>query len=91
MLTKKWNRPKSRSYYQLLQFRRENSKNDLGFIVRVHTTKQCQNQYDRYDRPCQIYLLHYRAADAGFDQWVSEMDKSDVVKMEQLATRKGIW
>jgi len=87
-----------------VQFRRENSKNDFDFIVRVHTdstrqnekSKQCQNQFRDYKRTaCHIYFLQYRADDpiftnkTGFDQLVSEMDKADVVKMEkQLAQRK---
>lgn len=60
-----------------VQFRRENSKNDFDFIVRVHTdsnrqnekSKQCQNQFRQYKRntdACHIYLLHYRADDAIF-------------------------
>jgi len=60
-----------------VQFRRENSKNDFDFIVRVHTdstrqnekSKQCQNQFREYRRntdSCHIYLLHYRADDAVF-------------------------
>ena len=60
-----------------VQFRRENSKNDFDFIVRVHTdstrqnekSKQCQNQFRDYRRntdSCHIYLLHYRADDAIF-------------------------
>jgi len=60
-----------------VQFRRENSKNDFDFIVRVHTdsarqnekSKQCQNQFREYRRntdDCHIYLVHYRADDAIF-------------------------
>ena len=60
-----------------VQFRRENSKNDFDFIVRVHTdstrqnekSKQCQNQFREYRRntdSCHIYLLHYRGDDAIF-------------------------
>jgi len=60
-----------------VQFRRENSKNDLDFIVRVHTdstkqnekSKQCQNQFGTYRRnndACHIYLLQYRADDPIF-------------------------
>merc|ERR1712131_97999 len=60
-----------------VEFRRENSKNDLDFIVRVHTdstkqnekSKQCQNQFGTYRRnndACHIYLLQYRADDPIF-------------------------
>ena len=87
-----------------VKFRRENSKNDFDFFVRVQTdstrqikiSKQCRNQYRELKAGSwHIYLLHYRADDTifsnktGFDQLVSEMDKADVVKMERpIAQRK---
>ena len=60
-----------------VQFRRENSKNDFDFVVRVHAdstrqnekSKQCQNQFGTYKRnndACHIYLLQYRADDPIF-------------------------
>ena len=88
-----------------VKFRRENSKNDFDFIVRVHTesnrqikiSKKCRNQFRELKAGSwHIYLLHYRADDTifsnktGFDQLVSEMDKADVVKMERpIARRKN--
>ena len=110
-----------------VQFRRENSKHDFDFIVRVHADSPRQNEkskqfqdkfreykrnedakwyvnnwprfpwhYDVYTMPYKhVYILQYRADDpiftgkTEFDQLVSEMDKAEVVKMEnQIAKRK---